>query len=213
MDNTRKSFGQFARTLKPLVSISITRFGEPRIEQGRDAWKNLRRNRGISDRNLDEQIANAFAVEGQLADDTLIRDDANGPEIGTKIDFGRALDLLGAHVVRCADQRADAGFLHRHFCGISDFRDAEVQHLDDFFVIVVAEENVLWLEISMHDASSVRTRDAASLSPLPQPAASRAAAASSRATRSRSSCSARCRASRWSRASSSRRIRSRSPII
>jgi hypothetical protein len=51
--------------------------------------------------------------------------------------------------------------LHRRLGRIGDFGNAEIQHLDDFFVFVVAEKNVFRFEVAMDDACGMRTRKGA----------------------------------------------------
>ena len=78
------------------------------------------------------------------------------------IDLADALDLLGAHVVRRADERADARAGHRGLGGRGDFCDAEVEHLGELFILVANEEDVLGLQVAMDDSFCVRSHQRAS---------------------------------------------------
>ena len=72
--------------------------------------------------------------------------------------FGIAHELLGRHVARCAHRQSD---LRDRACGVTTSRlldharDAEVRQDR----VAVLQEDVLGLEVSMHDAEGVRERE------------------------------------------------------
>src|SRR6478752_2391590 len=92
----------------------------------------------------------------------LVQDRSERPDVGARIDLERA-HLLGRHVIRRADGVArarldrawaqpwrDAGIL----------RDAEIEHFDDRAFWRDGAEQILGLQIAMHDAERVRFEQA-----------------------------------------------------
>ena len=151
-----------------LEAVSGSRARRVRTRRRSRADRRARRgHRQVAHADLKHQIAEAVAVERALAGEALERDDAERPEVGAVVDRLVALSLLGAHVVRRAEDRAGA----RRACPppsrrALDLGDAEVEHLGDLVVLVADEEDVLRLEIAVHDARLVRAlqraRDCAS---------------------------------------------------
>src|SRR5262249_53894497 len=77
------------------------------------------------------------------------KDESESEEIGTLIESG-AHGLLGRHVFHGSDQCAGLG----HAFGFNRASEAEVHHQD---AAVVIAHDVLWLEVAMDDADTVRS--------------------------------------------------------
>jgi len=102
----------------------------------------------------------AHQIEQRLADERLapgrelVQDDAGGVEVGPRIDAARAADLLGRHVLRGPEQRAGAGPRRQLLVELGrELGDPEVE---DLGVAFEGDEDVVGLEVAMHDADRVR---------------------------------------------------------
>lgn len=91
----------------------------------------------------------AEAAEGEFASEHFVEYDAEGIDIGAVIDQGGILELLGRHVVRCAEGCAGAGESDGTFFFTDDFGDAEV---GDLHASAGVEEDVFGLDIAVEDA-------------------------------------------------------------
>ena len=100
-----------------------------------------------------QDLVRVLAAERQLPGRQLIGQDADGEHVGAKIERP-PLDVLGRHVRRRAEQLPG----HRHALLVDDLRDAEVGELDE---PVVADHDVLGLDVAMDDAELVRVLERA----------------------------------------------------
>ena len=111
------------RALVAVVRILGKRPQDDHVELGRDVGAQLRRwlrrVREVLHRDLDRRLA----VEGRLAGQELVEDDAERVQIGARIDLAAA-GLLGGEVLRRPHDRARLG----HLAGAGP-RDPEVRHL------------------------------------------------------------------------------------
>ena len=100
-------------------------------------------------------------LEGRVAGEHLVENHAEAVDVGARIDVVVGA-LLGRHVARRADQRAGLGERVERARGVLlQLGDAEVQHLDEQRVVVVArEDDVRGLEVAVDDAAAVRVLDA-----------------------------------------------------
>ena len=107
-------------------------------------------------------VPDRLALERPPPEQALERDHAQRPDVGAEVDGLHALRLLGAHVVRRAEQRAGPRLGDRRHAEADDrrLRDAEVEHLGQLFLLVLDEEDVVGLQIAVDDADLVRARDA-----------------------------------------------------
>jgi len=109
---------------------------------------------------FDEDVADGFALEGQMPRHTAKGDDADRPKIRAKIDRAKPARLLRTHVVGRTEDGARArrgsGAL-----GIGKLRDPEVHHLGHVGAVFVVpnEEDVVRLEIAVNDAGRVSLRE------------------------------------------------------
>ncbi len=94
-------------------------------------------------RDLDRRLA----IEGRLAGQQLVEDDAERVEIRARVDLASP-GLLGREVLGRADDRARLGHLAR-----PGARDPEVRHLH---APLAVDEDVVRLDVPMHDAVPVR---------------------------------------------------------
>ncbi len=100
-------------------------------------------------------------VEGALAAQPLIEHDSEGPDIAARVDLvDLAARLLGGHVVGAADdgpvgRRAAPGGRGGHL------GDPEVDDLGDARPLLIDDDDVLGLQVSMHDAPLVGGRERA----------------------------------------------------
>ena len=112
-----------------------------------------------------QHVRRRLALEQALADQHLVEQDAERPQVGADVD-GRARRLLGRHVGRGAHDHAQAGGRggqggrlrpvrpgRRLGLGVEGLGQAEVEHLDG---PVVAHLDVGRLEVAVHDARLVR---------------------------------------------------------
>ena len=100
-----------------------------------------------------QHLVRVLPRERQLAGGQLVQHDADGEDVGAKIERP-ALDVLGRHVRRRAEQLAGDG----HPLEVDDLRDAEVHQLDE---PVVADHHVLGLHVAVDDAETVRVGERA----------------------------------------------------
>ena len=97
--------------------------------------------------NLVEQLAGRVPREGRTERQQLIQDQADREDVAAVIDVA-AFDLLRRHVLRRADQGADAGH-----AGIADACDAEVQDLQ---ASLARDHQIVWLHVTMHESQAMR---------------------------------------------------------
>jgi len=90
--------------------------------------------------------------EGRGAGDHLVQDAAKRVDIATAVELSFASDLLGAHVGRTAEYEAGIG-QGGSSCGFGDCtRDTEIRDQP----MPVLHQNVVRLDVAMHDAAPVR---------------------------------------------------------
>ena len=77
------------------------------------------------------------------------------------IDLPVPFGLLGAHVVRRAENRARSRLRRRPETAPGVLCDAEVENLRDLFVVVLDQKDIVRLEIAVNDARPVRARHGA----------------------------------------------------
>src|SRR5690606_3854552 len=114
--------------------------------------------RWMLEADLHQQIAEPVAVEGSEATDALVGDDAERPEVAAEVDGLVATGLLGTHEMWRADQRArlrPATVRGRVEGASGHLRDAEVEHLGDFAVSLLNQEDVVRLQVAMNDSRAV----------------------------------------------------------
>ena len=107
---------------------------------------------------LDDDLAVAVAAERDLARQHLEQQHAQRIDIRAVIDLDLPLALLGGHVVRGSHDRPGARLVADLLIGQRQFREAEVEHLDEVAAraAVVAQEDVLGLEVAVDDPLLVR---------------------------------------------------------
>ena len=152
--------GELGGSPVALRGLALEGAQKPRVE-GRGQARHRHRRRGDRRRaDLDEQVADALALEGQDARHALVGDDSQGPEVGAVVDVAEPARLLGRHVVRRSQDGARLGAARETFFarGRLDLGDAEVEHLGDLVVVVggANEEDVLRLEVPVDDPRVVR---------------------------------------------------------
>ena len=101
---------------------------------------------------LHGDLDRCVARERDVAGEHLVQHDAERVEIGARIDGGAA-GLLGREVLRRADDRSRLGHLRR-----TRARDPEVGHLE---AAVGADDDVVRLDVAVHDPVAVRERECA----------------------------------------------------
>ena len=100
-----------------------------------------------------EHLVRVLALERQLADGELVEHDADGEHVGAEVERP-ALDVLGRHVRRRAEQLAG----HGQPLEVDHVRDAEVHQLHD---AVGPDHDVLGLDVAVQDAAGVRVGERA----------------------------------------------------
>src|SRR5262249_38927833 len=94
--------------------------------------------------NRCEDLPDAVPVERRLACKQLVRDDAERPDVGARIDLGRIAKLLGRHV-HGRSEHVMAGEFLVLWLRVLRFRYAEVEELDCALPIrSTREEEVGW---------------------------------------------------------------------
>ena len=114
------------------------------------------RRRVIADDGV-HRLHRGGSIEGTLARDELVKNDAEGELVAAKIAHVGAR-LLGRHVVDRAEDRAGRAVRHRHIRvadGVGQFGQPEVEDLHE---AVGSDHHVLRLQIAMNDAAVVRRR-------------------------------------------------------
>ena len=113
--------------------------------------------RGILGRDLDEELPHGVPLEGKAPRERLVHQHPERPDVRAGVDLAGAFDLLGRHV-RGRPER-DARRRHARRALHGDVRDAEVEQLGDHRPAGVRQEDVLGLDVAMHDASPVGVSD------------------------------------------------------
>jgi hypothetical protein len=109
--------------------------------------------------NFGNDLVIRITFVGEPAGEHLVEDHTDGPDIGAMVDVSRTEDLLGRHVVDRPHDHSSAGEPLVAFVRLR-FRDPEIEDLDLLDPIdVSADENVLWLQITMDDSMSVDSSD------------------------------------------------------
>ncbi len=98
---------------------------------------------------LIHELPGGFTTKGNLAGHHFIKDDSERIDIGATVD-ALAFHLFGRHIARSADNSARAG--HAHLRGFERSGEAEIGDVD---LIVLADKNVVRLEVTMDDAFGV----------------------------------------------------------
>ena len=107
---------------------------------------------------LDDDLAVTVAAERDLAREHLEQQHAERIDVGAVIDLDLPLALLGGHVIGRPHHRTGARLVADLLVGQRQLREAEVEHLDEVTAraAVVAQEDVLGLEIAVDDSLLVR---------------------------------------------------------
>jgi len=100
--------------------------------------------------------------ERRLADEHLVRRDAEGVDVGAMIDLGIGRGLLGCHVQRRAERRAGVGegrasSVSTALGAAQRLGDAEIGNRGG----AAGEQNVVRLDVAVHDAALVRIGECA----------------------------------------------------
>jgi hypothetical protein len=109
------------------------------------------------DDDFHQQVAQRLTLERPLPGEGLEDDDAERPEVAPRVDGLRPLCLFGAHVVGRPEHRAGSR-ARPGSAGAGRFGDAEIEHLGDLSVVVTNEEDIVRLEVAVHDPLRVRLR-------------------------------------------------------
>src|SRR5262249_44329033 len=105
-----------------------------------------------------EDFADPLGLERHAARQHLVEDHPDRVEVRSRIDSARARALLGAHVKRRPKQhtclRAMTSASTLYLC------DPEIENLDVLWIVAPGpQEDVLGLEVPMHDAGSMGGRE------------------------------------------------------
>ena len=153
-----EGLGEVLRGLEALVDVAVDGAGPPGVEAvGEAALRgDLRGDRDGVDHDLHDELGQGVAAEGELADEALVDDDRERPEVGAVVDGLLGAEVLGAHVERRAEDHAGRGVgLGERGAG-RRLRDAEVEHLRDLALVIAGEEDVGGLEVAVDEAGGVR---------------------------------------------------------
>lgn len=142
----RREFTQAARHVRRARALRRV-LRQQRGEHLRERARVLGRRRGLG-QDRDVQRGESRGVERGAALDGGVEGRAERPQVGRRLDVA-ALQLLGRHVLRGADDRAGVGEAGR---GVQDAGDAEVG--DDR--AAVGEQDVVRFEVAVDDAGGVR---------------------------------------------------------
>ena len=113
-----------------------------------------------------EDLAEVVRLGGEDAGEAAVEDEAEGPDVGARVDVLLAERLLRRHVMRRAQQRAGRGERAgrgRVSLGRGELGDAEIEHLDARTLARARarEEDVGGLEVAVDDAEGVGGADRA----------------------------------------------------
>ena len=113
---------------------------------------------GILREDREEDRRAVVARERDGARDALVGDGGEREDVGARVERLEALSLLGRHVERRADGRAEHGQLLRVLVLVLD--RSEVEDLDVVALTRPAEEQVVGLEVAVHELAAVRLVEA-----------------------------------------------------
>ncbi len=101
-----------------------------------------------------QQRTQGFGFEWTRADETLIRNHGESPDVHAVVDVFATHDLLGARIVRRTNEHAGlrAKAIRKFGQFAKPFRDAEIQELYDFVLAFADDKDVTRLEIPMGDS-------------------------------------------------------------
>ena len=140
------------------VRVLDERFLDDVVERGGDrmasAGASLRGRDGILREDREQDRRAVVPVERDVAGDALVRDRGEREDVGPRVERVEPLSLLGRHVVGRADRRAE----HRELLGVLVLvlHRAEVEELHDVPLTRTAEEDVVRLQVAVHELARVR---------------------------------------------------------
>ena len=165
VERARQLLGEILRGLEAGVGAALERLPEPDVERGRQVRPEAARHRERRGRDGGERHRDALlGVPHGPARQALVGHAAERPEIGPMIDAPLALDLLGRHVRRRAEDGALPREARRLLVGLDrrvELREPEIEDLGDLLaVLALAEVDVLGLEIAVNDPDRVGLHEA-----------------------------------------------------
>ena len=153
-DRGLKCVDHLSRRLEPLPWIPLKGAHEEEVDLGRQTGCDAGRNGHGSSANLHDDVGEPLIDEWQLPRDRAKEDHRHRPEVTAKVEILRLANLLWAHVVDRSNKHSGP---RRRACeGAGRLRDAEIEELHHFLVILYREENVPWLEVPVNDAGLMR---------------------------------------------------------
>ena len=154
---------QLGHVLRALVGVAQEALHDHGLELGRDVGPPRSTSEG-GGRFVDSSAqmrVNVGRSNGRAARQHLVQDRADGPDVGPRVDVGRAEQLLGGHVLGGAEDDARLRQLVDLGLAGSPLGDAEVQDLQQVGPVgPLGEKQVRGLEIAVDDAVRVRLGDA-----------------------------------------------------
>ena len=157
--------GEVPRRLEALVGVLLQAVLDDEVERLRDARIGLRRQRRLVAQDRAQQLGRARALEGAVAGEHLVEHGPQGEDVRPVVGH-LAAGLLRGQVADRADhragvRRAGGGRRAAQVARAGEQRilpgEAEVEDLD---APVVEEEQVLGLDVAVHDALLVRRGEA-----------------------------------------------------
>ena len=102
---------------------------------------------------VDGMFVEGVAINGCAASEKLVKDDAEGVDVGAGVDIkGIHLGLFGTHVLQRADDLAELGeerLISQASLMLEGFGESEVDDLGNGATIVERDQDVGWLEVAV----------------------------------------------------------------
>ena len=134
-------FGHFRRAREATLDVAASCALPPAIERPRQVRAFRARHGNGLEHDSREHLSERRTVERKLAEEALVGDDCERPEVRTLVDIAQSAGLLGAHV---HGRSEDGSGLRRRrgAVGRGDLGEAEVDDLGDLAIGPVGEEDV-----------------------------------------------------------------------
>ena len=132
------------------------------VERGRKGRQDSGDPRQLVRADLEDHVADRLPLEGIRPREHPEEDHPRRPDVAARIELARAASLLGAHVLRRAEEHAALRrFLRAEAVEVHGLDDPEVEQLHRLLSVTLGQENVARLEIAVDEPRRVRAHQAA----------------------------------------------------
>src|ERR1051326_4450614 len=145
-----QALGELRRGLPAIPNALAHRLFDDLVQRERDGV-GQRRRVALDDRG--EDVERRLADERRVAGEHLVEHDADGVDVGARVDDRLAAHLFGREVVERAGERAGAV---QRIGGVAAAGERGHAEVEDFHAAVATQHDVLGLDVAMNDPRLVR---------------------------------------------------------